>query len=210
MDTCKTCKITALKQGLKNPDRVNVFVDEKFAFSLDISQVVDFGIKVGMEISAEDLAEFKRASEFGKLYQRTLEWVLVRPRSIRETNDYLYKKIFEKKLDKNYIDRIIEKLKDKKYLDDYKFAEYYVENRFVKKGVSLKRLRMELLKKGVSKEIIEEVLADSDRNDEEELKKMIAKKRAKYDDEKLTAYLVRQGFQYDLVRELVAQTSEMD
>ncbi|MBQ3280259.1 RecX family transcriptional regulator [Candidatus Saccharibacteria bacterium] len=203
-------KITDLKQGLKNPDRVNVFVDEKFAFSLDISQVVDFGIKVGMEISAEDVAEFKKASEFEKLYQRTLEWVLVRPRSIRETNDYLYKKIFEKKLDKNYIDRIIEKLKDKKYLDDYKFAEYYVENRFVKKGVSLKRLRMELLKKGISKEIIEEVLADSDRNDEEELKKMIAKKRAKYDDEKLTAYLVRQGFQYDLVRELVAQTSEMD
>ena len=59
------------------------------------------------------------------------------------------------------------------------------------------------MKKGVSKEIIEEVLADSDRNDEEELKKMIAKKRAKYDDEKLTAYLVRQGFQYDLVRESV-------
>lgn len=203
-------KITDLKQGVRNPDRVNVFVDEKFAFSLDISQVVDFGIKVGMEISAEDLAEFKKASEFGKLYQRTLEWVLVRPRSIRETNDYLYKKIFEKKLDKNYIDRIIEKLKDKKYLDDYKFAEYYVENRFVKKGVSLKRLRMELLKKGVSKEIIEEVLADSDRNDEEELKKMIAKKRAKYDDEKLTQYLCRQGFQYDLVRELVAQTSGMD
>lgn len=203
-------KITDLKQGVRSPDRVNVFVDEKFAFSLDISQVVDFGIKVGMEISAEDLAEFKKASEFGKLYQRTLEWVLVRPRSIRETNDYLYKKIFEKKLDKNYIDRIIEKLKDKKYLDDYKFAEYYVENRFVKKGVSLKRLRMELLKKGISKEIIEEVLADSDRNDEEELKKMIAKKRAKYDDEKLTAYLVRQGFQYDLVRELVAQTSGMD
>lgn len=198
-----TYKITDLKQGVRNPDRVNVYVDGKFSFSLDISQVVDFGIKIGLEVTDEQVAEFKRASEFGKLYQRALEWVLVRPRSQREVNDYLYKKIFEKKLDKNYIDRIIEKLKDKKYLDDHKFAEYYVENRFVKKGVSLKRLKMELMKKGVSKEIIEEVLADSDRNDEEELKKMIAKKRAKYDDEKLTAYLVRQGFQYDLVRESV-------
>lgn len=199
-----TCKITDLKQGVRNPDRVNIYVDGKFSFSLDISQVVDFGIKVGLEISASDLEEYKKASEFGKLYQRTLEWVLVRPRSIRETNDYLYKKIFEKKLDKNYIDRIIEKLEAKKYLDDRRFCEYYVENRFVKKGVSLKRLKMELLKKGVSKEIIEEVLADSDRNDEEELKKMIAKKRSKYaDDDKLTQYLCRQGFPYDLVRELV-------
>ena len=199
-----TYKITELKQGVRNPDRVNVYVNSKFAFSLDISQVVDFGIKIGREISEEELEEFKRASEFGKLYQRTLEWVLTRPRSEKECRDYLYKKIFEKKLDKNYIDRIIAKLEEKNYLNDARFAEYYVENRFVKKGVSLKRLKMELMKKGVSKEIIEEVLADTDRNDTEELKKMILKKRSKYpDDEKLTQYLCRQGFQYDLVREMI-------
>lgn len=199
-----TYKITELKQGVRNPDRVNVYVNSKFAFSLDISQVVDFGIKIGREISEEELEEFKKASEFGKLYQRTLEWVLTRPRSEKECRDYLYKKIFEKKLDKNYIDRIIAKLAEKNYLNDARFAEYYVENRFVKKGVSLKRLKMELMKKGVSKEIIEEVLADTDRNDTEELKKMILKKRSKYpDDEKLTQYLCRQGFQYDLVREMI-------
>ena len=197
-------RITELKQGVKNQDRVNVHVNGKFSFSLDISQVVDFGIKIGREISVEELEELKKASEFGKLYQRTLEWVLLRPHSEKECRDYLYKKIFEKKLDKNYIDRIIEKLKSKYYLNDVRFAEYYVENRFSKKGVSSKRLRMELIKKGISKDIIEETLAGSERNDAEEIKKMIAKKRSKYpDDEKLTAYLVRQGFQYDLVRELV-------
>lgn len=202
-------KITDLKQGVRNPDRVNVYVNGKFAFSLDVSQVVDLSVKVGRVISEEELAEFKKASEFGKLYQRVLLWVLTRPRSEKEVRDYLYKKIFEKKLDKKYIDNIIQKLKDKKYLDDWWFAEYYVENRFVKKGASLKRLKMELMKKGVSKEIIEEVLESSERNDEEEIRKIIAKKRAKYDDEKLTAYLLRQGFQYDLVRELV-RTSEKD
>ncbi|MDO4752961.1 MAG: RecX family transcriptional regulator [Candidatus Saccharibacteria bacterium] len=203
-------RITDLKQGVRNPDRVNVYVNDKFSFSLDVSQVVDFKIKKGLVISEEQLEEFKKASEFGKLYQRALEWVLVRPRSIKETRDYLCKKIFEKKLDKNYIDRIIEKLQSKKYLDDERFAEYYVENRFVKKGVSLKRLRMELMKKGVSKDIIDEVLANSDRNDEEEIAKIIAKKRAKYDDEKLTAYLLRQGFLYDSVREQVLRSSETD
>ena len=82
-------RITELRQGVKNPDRVNVFVDEKYAFSLDISQVIDFKIKIGMEISEERLAELKAASDFGKLYQRALEWVLTRPRSERETRDYL-------------------------------------------------------------------------------------------------------------------------
>ena len=79
-----------------------------------------------------------------------------------------------------------------------------MENRFVKKGVSKKRLKMELMKKGIAMEIIEEVL--DGRDDEDELRKMIARKKAKYDDpQKLVAYLCRQGFSYDLVKELVGE-----
>ena len=193
--------ITDLKQGVKNPNRVNVFVDGKFSFSLDIAQVVDLGVKVGIKLSAEKLDELKKASEFGKLYQRALEWALVRPRSEKEVRDYLYKKVFEKKLDKNYIDLIVSRLKEKKYLDDSVFAKYYVENRFVKKGISRRRLSLELMKKGVAKEIIAEVL--DGRNDEEEILKMIAKKRARYDDEKLISYLCRQGFSFELAQNLV-------
>ena len=194
-------EITDLRQGVKKPNRVNVFVDGKFSFSLDIAQVVDLGIKVGLALSAEKLEELKRASEFGKLYQRALEWALVRPRSEKEVRDYLYKKVFERKLDKSYIDLIVARLKEKKYLDDMVFAKYYVENRFVKKGISRRRLSLELVKKGVAKEIIAEVL--DGRNDEEEILKMIAKKRARYDDEKLINYLCCQGFSFELVRNLV-------
>ena len=197
----KKYKITNLKQGVKNPNRVNVFVDDKFSFSLDVSQVVDLKIKVGQEISEDKLGEFKKASEFGKLYQRALEWVLMRPRSERETRDYLYKKIYDKKLNKNYINKIINRLQSKNYLDDLKFAEWYVENRFVKKGISKKRLKMELLRKGISMGIIDEVL--DLRNDEEEIKKIILKKRNKYDDDKLINYLCRQGFSYQQVHNLV-------
>ncbi len=194
-------KITDLKQGIKNPNRVNVLVNGKFEFSLDVAQVVDFGVKVGEVLDIARFEELKKASEFGKLYQRALEWTLARRRSKREVKEYLQKKVYEKKLDQNYIDRIIERLEEKKYIDDQKFAEFWVENRFVKKGVSQKRLRMELMKKGVDKDIIEEVLGG--RNDEEELVKMIEKKRSRYDDEKLTQYLLRQGFPYELVKDKI-------
>ena len=221
--------ITNLKQGVKNPNRVNVFVNSKYALSLDVAQVVDLGVKVGLEISEDELEEFKKASEYGKLYQRTLEWVLVRPRSVRETRDYLSKKLKTSSSDSllrarrygaqslvplpvgrvqssedilELSENIIQKLLDKKYLDDYKFAEWYVENRFVKKGISKKRLKIELMKKGVAREIVDEVI--DDRDDEEEIRKVIAKKRAKYDDEKLMGYLVRQGFSYDLVKQVLS------
>ena len=197
----KTFQITDLKQGVKNPNRVNVFVDGKYVFSLDVAQVVDLKLKVGWEVSDDELAELKKASEYGKLYQRALEKALTRPHSEREICDYLNKKVYEKKLDKKYISDIVEKLKDKKYVDDRRFAEFWVENRFVKKGVSRKRLSLELMKKGISREIVEEVL--DKRNDEEEILKIIEKKRAKYDDEKLISYLVRQGFSYQLAQSQV-------
>ena len=221
-------RITDLKQGVKNQNRVNVFVNGKYSFSLDIAQVVDFHLKVGMEICDEQLEEYKRASEFGKLYQRALEWVLTRPRSERETRDYLMRKLrssssgrssrpssrgsslsprsdcgFPSEEASEVSSQIISRLKTHGHLDDYRFAGWYVENRFVKKGASLKRLKMELMKKGVSSDIINEVLSDSERNDEEGILKMIAKKRAKYDDEKLIQYLCRQGFDYQLVQNLV-------
>ena len=219
-------KITNMKQGVKNPNRVNVFVNDKYAFSLDVAQVVDLGVKVGQKISEERLAELKNASEFGKLYQRTLEWALIRPRSIKETKDYLYRKLkmsFSERSSRpssrgsslrprsncgcssedilEFSGGIISRLCEKGYLDDERFAEWYVENRFVKKGISKKRLKMELVKKGVASDIVEEVLTK--RNDEEELLKIIAKKRNKYDDEKLINYLCRQGFEFQLVQNLV-------
>lgn len=199
-------KITDIRQGVKNNNRANVFINGKFSFSLDIAQLVDLKLKVGEELSEEELAECKRMSEFGKLYQRTLEWVLTRPRSEKEVSDYLYKKVYEKKLDKGYINSIVEKLKSKKYLDDEAFARWYVENRFVKKGVSAKRLKLELAKKGMAREIVGRVLEDSERNDEDEIRKVIAKKRAKYDDDKLIQYLCRQGFDFELVKNLVNES----
>lgn len=201
-------KITNLKQGVKNPNRVNVFVNGEFSFSLGLSQVVDYHLKIGKIITPEELTELKRASEYGKLYGRTLEWVLARPRSVKETRDHLREKRFQKKLDYTDadIDQTVEKLVSKKYLDDYKFAEWFIENRFVKKGVSPRRLEQELIKKGIERSIIDELLANSSRTEAEEIKKVIAKKSAKYNDDKLLAYLVRQGFSYDLSKELILES----
>ena len=227
MEILGASTITDLKQGVKDPNRVNVFIDGAFAFSLDVAQVVDLKVKVGKKLSDEELAELRRASEFGKAYQRALEWVLARPRSARELKDYLkrskYKKEMEerkkewqmkddgrkkrKKADKiDFSDVILERLVERGYVDDKKFACWYVENRFVKKGVSVKRLKMELMEKGVSKEIIDEVVGA--RDDEEEIKKVILKKRARYDDDKLIQYLCRQGFSYELARKMVKGKNE--
>lgn len=235
-------KITDMKPGTKSPERVNVYVNGKYALSLDVVQTVDFKLKIGLVIDVGKLEELKKASEFGKEYQRTLEWVLMRPRSEREVRDYLVKRKMTKEAKKRKVgwerDReiaeviargedatslqkkakrvkdiedvkydfdnlILERLVERGYVDDRRFAEWWVENRNVRKGTSWKKLKMELVKKGVAKEIIEEMM--NMRDDVGEIEKMIEKKRGKYTDEKMIQYLCRQGFSYDLVREKVAE-----
>ncbi len=97
---------------------------------------------------------------------------------------------------------------EKGYLDDRKFAEYFVENRNQKKGESIKKLNIELTKKGIDQNIVAEVLENSDRNDEVEIKKIIEKKRKKYDNKKLIQYLTRQGFDYQLANDLVSDDEQ--
>lgn len=223
-EDAKNYTITRLSPGVRDPNRVNVFLDGRFAFSLDVTQVIDLNVKRGQKVSPERLAELKKASEFGKLYQRTLEWAITRPHSVREARDYLRRRQIKRRqlnrqrareekkplpeLEDDLVQLVIERLIKKQYLNDKKFAEFYVENRYVRRGISQKRLRMELHNKGVSDEVATAALAKIPRDEDEEILKVIAKKRKKYSDFQLVGYLTRQGFNFQKAKDAVENWHE--
>lgn len=208
-------KITSLSAQVRNPDRVNISIDGTYRLSLTVMQVVDLGIKVGTELTNEALEELEQESSFGKMYQRALEYCLMRPHSAREVRDYLYRKMRTTKyrqkqtgeirerqgISQSVADQVFDRLVGKGYVNDEKFAAYWVEHRNQTKGASRRKLQAELSAKGIEPRIIEAALSDSERNDEEELAKVIAKKQSKYPDEqKFMHYLARQGFRYDDIK----------
>lgn len=208
-------KITDISIQAKNPDRVNISVDGKYRFSLDIFQVGELGIKRGGEYSDSELVAFEMESQFGKLYGRALEYTMLRPHSAKEVKDYLWRKTRTTKV-KNartgeideregvpvaLTDRVFERLVEKKHIDDERFAQWWVENRNQTKGSSMRKLSSELRAKGVDLVIIDSVLSSTERTDDAELAKIIAKKRNRYpDDQKFIQYLARQGFSYDAIK----------
>lgn len=208
-------RVTAISAQQRDPNRVNVHIDGKYRFSLDISQVIDLGIKVGKDYSDDELLHLETESQFGKLYNRALEYCLSRPHSGREVKDYLYRKTRDSRTKTGDIKkgvsvalttRVFDRLKEKGYIDDEKFALFWVENRNLRKGASRRKLQAELQAKGVDKDIIDRYLAGSERSDEDELQKIIAKKRYRYsDDQKFMHYLARQGFSYDDIKQALAQ-----
>lgn len=219
--------ITDIKEAVRDQDRLNIYIDGKFFCSLALSQVVDLKLKIGRVLTDEELVELKRASEFGKLYQRALEYALLRPHSQKELRDYLKKKTLSRTIrvenkktgeyqtklkegfDASLVEPVLARLIERGYVDDERFARLWVENRSVRKGVSQKKLRLELQAKGVAQDIIESCLSEGVRNEQEELAKVIARKAKKYPDEqKLIQYLLRQGFNYsDILDALSAASS---
>ena len=218
-------KITEISLQKKNPDRVSIFVDGAYRFSLDVYQVANLGIKTGKEYTDDELTELETESQFGKLYTRALEYCLMRPHSAKEVRDYLWRKTRETKykrkrtgeilskagVSQELADRVFDRLLEKEYIDDEKFARYWVENRNQVKGSSSRKIVNELRVKGVQSADIEQAVAQTERCDHDEIRKIIVKKRRKYaDDQKLMQYLARQGFSFDDIKQGIQSYDEED
>ncbi len=183
-----------------------MFVDESYAFSLSADALLDSRLVNGLDVTADDVAHFKKLSAEDKAYGLTLAYVVRRMRSEGELGDYLRRKQYVPEL----IEQIIERLRRLGFVDDAEFARRWVENRRLLKATSTKKLQLELRQKKVSSDIIRTVLAEDETVERQVLKELVEKKRrqAKYQDpKKLMMYLARQGFSYDDIKTVLEDSS---
>ncbi len=197
-------KVTSIKVQVKNPERVSVFLDGMYSFSLSLDQLADSRINKEDELSPSDVKKYEKLSADGKLRARALEWLLNRPHSTREFNDYLYRK----KADSELSESLITEFTAKKYIDDAAYAKWLVELRS-RKGKSNRAIVAELAVKGISREVASEALSESGVNEEDRLRDLIEKKKnnSRYVSEplKFKQYLVSKGFSYELVNQQLNQ-----
>lgn len=199
-------KISDIKQQLKQKERFSVFISGKYAFSLNRTQLQDSELKIGVDLSPDEVITWKRRSVQGKLLDKVLRWLAIRPRSRWELADYLRRN----KIEPNEAEKVIQKIESFGYLDDHKFADSWVASRRALKPVSVRRLRQELQQKRVATEIIDQILAEDETDEVEVLREIIEHKRrqSRYaNEEKLIAHLARQGFHYSDIKEALAGSS---
>ncbi len=198
-------KISSIKQQIKNPQRVSVFVDGKYEFSLSLDELLQQRLKNNMELDKADIKKLKKISADGKLRISSLEWLLNRPHSEREFRDYLYRKKAEPEL----IESFVIEFSDKGYLDNQKFGEWFVDLQ-KRHSKSDRAIRAQLFKKGLNRELIDGLLANEPGHELERLKELVEKKRNvpryKNDTLKFKQYLARQGFSFDSINEVLKNT----
>ncbi len=195
-------QITALKFQKKNKERVNVYLDGRYAFSL--AATLAASLKRGQILSQEEMERLLAEDVFHKAYERALRFLSYRPRSQVEVRRYLQGKQVPPAVE----ERVVARLTGAGLLDDLAFARYWVENREKFKPRSLSALRYELRTKGLSDEVIVLALEDLD---EEESAYTVALKRARRLSHldyptfrsKAAPYLRRRGFPYEVINTTV-------
>jgi regulatory protein len=197
--------VTRLVQGKKNPNRVNLYLDDVFAFALSIDEVAKHGLKKGLELSESQIASLKDNDETEYVYAKLLNFLSYRPRTVKEVRDRLYK--YEVR-DKAKQDILIAKLESKGYLDDAAFATWFIESRNAHRPRSTHMLKQELQAKGVPSDIIAAAMTES-ADESDTIARILDKKLGvrrtleKEEEQKIYAYLSRQGYAWDKIKEVV-------
>jgi len=198
-------KITSIKPQ-KNKKRVNVFIDNKYAFAMPLETYVKSKIKVGDELTATQQTRVANKATTRTLYNALLNYSSLRPRSEYEINSWLKKKGIPSKTSNKFKSKLI----NLQLLNDHKFATWWINQRNEFRPRSMKHLRSELLAKRINLSIIKEALQETKVDEISSAKKLFIKKSkqlAKLDPKtrqrKIIQYLEAKGFSYETVSKLI-------
>jgi regulatory protein len=191
--------VTALSLQQKNKERVSVFLDGEYSFSLDLAAAAS--LRKGQHLTDDEITELGRADEEKRAYLSAIRMLGVRPRSTREVEQALGRKAFAPEA----IQSAVRRLQSESLLDDAAFARYWAENRSEYRPRSAGAMRYELRQKGVNPADIAAALVDVDEEAaawEAAVRKSSTWQRMGVEEaeRKVYAYLARRGFSWETSR----------
>jgi regulatory protein len=200
--------ITALEVQKRNKERVNVFVDGEYAFSLTLIEAAR--LHKGQTLSEAEIAVLRDEDAIIEATNKALRFLAYRPRSIQEVR----RNLAQKSLPPAVIEAALDRLSAMGYLNDQTFARYWVENRETFKPLGPAALRYELRHKGVANDVIDEVLSEAldveaaaYRAATNEARRLRGRSRREFHT-KLANLLKRRGFAYSTGRSVIHRLIE--
>jgi regulatory protein len=206
-------KITKLAAQHNNPDRISVFIDGEFAFGVYQDLLLEYELRVGKVLREAEQQEIQSRDEVFIAKAVALNYLSYRARTEKEVRTKLARKGFSETV----ADAVIERLYALHYLDDAAYARSFVSGRFRSRGYGPARIRGDLMRRGVDRPLIEDALEEVLEPEEtlEAAKEQAEKRWARLASEpdpakrrkKLSDFLVRRGFSYDVVRRVLEEVT---
>jgi regulatory protein len=203
--------ITKIEVQKKNKDRVSVFINDDFAFACSSELTYYHGLKKGEEIDLKKLEDVIKEDNYIKGKSIALKYMERSMKTQKQIEDMLLKREFQ--IDS--INKIVDFLKDYGFLDDKKYVESYIKQKISTSGIN--KIKQELIRKGIDKELLQELLIKVDTQQEYDVALKLAQKRLdilskKEKDknklsQKITYHLVSKGYNYSLINEIFPKLS---
>ncbi|MEO0075424.1 MAG: RecX family transcriptional regulator [candidate division WOR-3 bacterium] len=201
-----------LKPQRRNPDRTSVFIDGKYAFSVDKETLKRMGYFTEAEISEDELDKLLYETERTQARNYAFRLLSYRMRTSKEIKERLMKR----KYSEIVIQDVLAELNSLGLIDDEKFAENFVRDRlnFALKGKQM--IFAELIKKGINEEVIKNALKSiSDQQEESACLKLIRKYEPRYRNlakikrqQRIYSLLNRRGFSYATIKKVLKLNEE--
>ncbi len=201
-------KVTGLRAQKRNPERINVYLDGEYAFSL--ARIVAAWLQIGQELEEEKISRLREQDSLEKAHQAALKLLSYRPRAEKE----IRQKLAEKGYSEAEVGAVVARLQTAGLLGDSRFAQEWVNNRSEFRPRSRRLIKAELRQKGVAEDDIEQAL--NGLPDEEALAFDAAMKAARKlrgaDWEtfrkRLLGHLGRKGFSYETISPVIRKVWE--
>lgn len=202
MTTAKT--ITRLQIQQKNKERVNIFLNEEYAFSLELMLAV--GLRKGQQLTETEIAALQAEDEQKRAYAAALTFLGQRVRSQTEVEQRLQQREFTPEA----IAQTMVRLRQEGYLDDTNFGQQWVANRQRFRPRSERALRYELRRKGMDNSVIDEVIQEAEIDEDAAAWSAIEPKIARWQgleraqfSQKAGGFLARRGFGHEVARRVI-------
>lgn len=186
-------------------DKIHISIDGNYTMTVDATYWYGLGIKNKTEINEEELAQLKSSVNSRCAFNKAIELISRREHSRKE--------IITKLTQRSYGDvaeEVADELERRGYLDDERFAVMYSKELKQRKNMGKRRISQELYNKGISREIIGNILDDMEENPIEDITDLINRKYYRYlSDEKgrtrTVNALVRLGYSYTDIKNAIKE-----
>lgn len=206
--------ITKIEIQKKNKERVNIYLDEEYAFSISAELVYKENLKVKDVVDIEKLKSVADKESYLRCKNSALKIIERSYKTEKEVIEKLQMKGYEQ----NHIEASIEFLKEYKFLNDDYYAEAFIKDKLNSKGSQ--RIKQDLIKKGIPSDKIEEKLEGIDKIAEKNTARVLANKKLRIIQKsendtykisgKLYRFLISKGYAYDVVKEVVKDVMSID
>ena len=189
-------------------------MDGEYALAINAELIYKENLKVKDDVDISKLQEIAEKESYIRCKESAIKIIERSYKTEKEIRDNLKQKGYEEKQINNSIDF----LKEYNFINDNTYAKAFIKDKLSSKGSQ--KIKYDLMKKGIAKDIIEENLIKVDKNEEKEVALNVGRKkyesiRRKESDNykvsgKLYRFLISRGYAYDIVKDVVKEIMSLD